>query len=70
MRGEELASAEVAARGMVGERCAMTTLPQDERVREPRILKTLHAHNSRHRGVYARVVRPGSVHRGDRAELL
>ncbi len=52
------------------ERCAMTTLPQAELVREPGILKTLHAHNAGHMGVYARVVRPGIVHRGDRAELL
>jgi hypothetical protein len=48
----------------------MTTLPQAELEREPRILATLNAHNSGHMGVYARVVRPGTLRRGDRAELL
>ena len=52
------------------ERCVMTTLPQGELEREPRILATLNAHNSGHMGVYARVVRPGALRRGDRAELL
>ena len=52
------------------ERCVMTTLPQAELEREPRILATLNAHNSGHMGVYARVVRPGALRRGDRAELL
>lgn len=52
------------------ERCVMTTLPQAELAREPRILATLAAHNDKHLGVYARVTRPGSLHRGDPAELL
>jgi uncharacterized protein YcbX len=52
------------------ERCAMTTLPQGELGREPRVLATLNAHNSGSMGVYARVVRPGNLRRGDRAELL
>jgi uncharacterized protein YcbX len=52
------------------ERCVMTTLPQGELQREPRILATLNAHNSGHMGVYARVARPGTLRRGDRAELL
>jgi uncharacterized protein YcbX len=52
------------------ERCVMTTLPQAELAREPRILSTLAAHNSGQLGVYARVVRPGTLRRGDRAELL
>ena len=52
------------------ERCAMTTLPQAELEREPRILATLNAHNAGNMGVYARVVRPGTLRRGDSAELL
>jgi uncharacterized protein YcbX len=52
------------------ERCAMTTLPQGELAREPRILATLNTHNAGNMGVYARVVQPGSLRRGDRAELL
>lgn len=52
------------------ERCAMTTLPQADLEREPRILATLNAYNSGNMGVYARVVRPGTLRRGDSAELL
>jgi uncharacterized protein YcbX len=52
------------------ERCAMTTLPQGNLAREPRILATLNKHNAGNMGVYARVVQPGSLRRGDRAALL
>ena len=48
----------------------MTTLPQGDLGREPRILATLNTHNAGNMGVYARVVQPGSLCRGDRAELL
>jgi hypothetical protein len=52
------------------ERCALPTLPQGALERDPKIGKTVAAHNANHMGVYARVVQPGTLRRGDRAELL
>jgi uncharacterized protein YcbX len=52
------------------ERCALPTLPQGALERDPKIGKTVAAHNANHMGAYARVVQPGTLRRGDRAELL
>jgi uncharacterized protein YcbX len=52
------------------ERCVMTTPPQAELTREPRILATLATHNDTHIFAYARIARPGALRCGDPAELL
>jgi uncharacterized protein len=46
-------------------RCVMTTLPQGDLPRDPRILRTAAQHNKVSVGVYATVERGGTVHRGD-----
>jgi MOSC domain-containing protein len=60
-------------------RCVMTTLPQSGLPRDRGILRTVAAHNRQEfgsfgiwacLGVYANVVTPGSIGRGDRVELL
>lgn len=50
-------------------RCVMTTLPQPDLPRDPGILRTAAKHNEVNVGVYARVLRGGSVRLGDRVEL-
>ena len=51
-------------------RCAMTTLPQQELPKDPKIMSTTYEHNDNCLGVYARVVRGGRVRRGDRVEVV
>ena len=46
-------------------RCVMTTLAQGDLVRDPGILRTAAQHNHANVGVYAAVVRGGTIHRGD-----
>jgi uncharacterized protein len=46
-------------------RCVMTTLAQGDLSRDPRILRTAAQHNQVNVGVYAAVVRGGTVRRGD-----
>lgn len=46
-------------------RCVMTTLPQGDLPEDPGILRTAVKHNHSAVGVYATVVRPGRVCRGD-----
>ena len=46
-------------------RCVMTTLPQGDLPRDPGILRTAAQHNQVHVGVYAAVVRGGTIRRGD-----
>jgi hypothetical protein len=46
-------------------RCVMTTLPQGDLPRDPDILRTAAQHNHVHVGVYASVVRGGTMRRGD-----
>jgi len=46
-------------------RCVMTTLPQGDLPRDPDILRTAARHNHVHVGVYAAVVRGGTIRRGD-----
>ena len=50
-------------------RCVMTTLPQADLPKDPGILRAAAQHNDVHVGVYAKVIRGGSVQRGDRVEL-
>jgi hypothetical protein len=46
-------------------RCVMTTLPQGDLPRDPDILRTAAQHNHVQVGVYAGVVRGGTIRRGD-----
>jgi uncharacterized protein YcbX len=50
-------------------RCVMTTLPQGDLPKDPGILRTAAKHNSANVGVYASVVRGGTVRRGDPIRL-
>jgi uncharacterized protein YcbX len=46
-------------------RCVMTTLPQGDLPRDPGILRTAAQHNHVNVGVYAAVLRGGTIRRGD-----
>jgi uncharacterized protein YcbX len=50
-------------------RCVMTTLPQGDLPKDPGILRTAAQHNHVNVGVYASVLRGGTVHRGDAIRL-
>jgi uncharacterized protein YcbX len=50
-------------------RCVMTTLPQSDLPHDPGILRTAVRHNKGAVGVYATVVRGGTVRRGDSVRL-
>src|SRR5216683_1847530 len=50
-------------------RCVMTTLPQGDLPRDPGILRTAAQHNQVNVGVYAAVLRGGTIHRGDPVRL-
>ena len=50
-------------------RCVMTTLPQGDLPRDPGILRTAAQHNQVNVGVYANVVRGGTIRRGDPVRL-
>ncbi len=50
-------------------RCVMTTLPQGDLPRDPRILRTAAQHNEVNVGVYAAVLRGGMIRRGDPVRL-
>jgi uncharacterized protein YcbX len=50
-------------------RCVMTTLAQGDLPRDPGILRTAAQHNHVNVGVYAAVVRGGTIRRGDRVRL-
>ncbi|MBI4393647.1 MAG: MOSC domain-containing protein [Euryarchaeota archaeon] len=50
-------------------RCVMTTLPQGDLPRDPSILRAAAQHNAANVGVYASVVRGGTVHRGDEVRV-
>lgn len=51
-------------------RCVMTTLPQGDLPRDPGILRAAAQHNGANVGVYAAVLRGGTVHRGDAMRLV
>jgi uncharacterized protein YcbX len=50
-------------------RCVMTTLPQSDLPRDPGILRTAAQHNKANVGVYAAVLRGGTIRRGDAVTL-
>ncbi len=50
-------------------RCVMTTLPQGDLPKDPGILRTAAQHNDVHVGVYASVLRGGSIRRGNQVRL-
>ncbi len=50
-------------------RCVMTTLPQGNLPRDPGILRTILQRNHGNVGVYAEVVRSGTIHPGDQVRL-
>lgn len=50
-------------------RCVMTTLPQGDLPYDPGILRTAARHNQVNVGVYAAVLRGGTVRRGDPVSL-
>jgi uncharacterized protein YcbX len=50
-------------------RCVMTTLPQGDLAKDPGILRTAAQHNHTNVGLYASVVRGGTVRRGDAIRL-
>lgn len=50
-------------------RCVMTTLPQGDLPADPGILRTAAQHNQVNVGVYAAVLRGGTIRRGDLARL-
>jgi uncharacterized protein len=50
-------------------RCVMTTLAQGELPQDSEILRTAVQHNQGHVGVYAAVVRGGTIRHGDRVKL-
>lgn len=50
-------------------RCVMTTLPQGDLPKDVDILRTAVKHNQAHLGVYASVIRSGTVRRGDSVRL-
>jgi hypothetical protein len=50
-------------------RCVMTTLAQGDLPKDSSILRTAVTHNQAHVGVYAAVVRGGTLHRGDPVRL-
>lgn len=51
-------------------RCVMTTIPQGNLPKDPRILRTIVQQHNHHVGVYATVKRGGEIRVGDQVELL
>ena len=50
-------------------RCVMTTIPQGDLPKDPGILRTAAQHNQVNVGVYAAVIRGGTIRRGDPVRL-
>ena len=50
-------------------RCVMTTLPQGDLPKDPGILRTAAKHNKVNVGVYAAVLRGGTIRRGDLVKI-
>ena len=54
---------------MLDPRCVMTTLPQGDLPKDPGILRTAAQHNRVNVGIYAAVLRGGTIRRGDPVRL-
>ena len=69
--GQTLAIGEEVRLSITGPcpRCVMTTLAQGDLPRDPGILRTAAKHNQVNVGVYAGVLRSGTIHRGDAVGL-
>ena len=69
--GHTLAIGEEVRLGIISPcpRCVMTTLPQGDLPSDPGILRTAAQHNQVNVGVYAGVLRGGTIHRGDPVRL-
>jgi uncharacterized protein YcbX len=69
--GRTLAIGEAVRLSITGPcpRCVMTTLSQGDLPKDPGILRTAAQHNRANVGLYASVVRGGTVHRGDAIRL-
>jgi uncharacterized protein len=69
--GQTLAIGDAVRLSIIGPcaRCVMTTLPQGDLPKDPGILRTAAQHNRANVGVYASVLQPGKVHRGDSIRL-
>jgi len=69
--GHTLAIGEEVRLGITGPcpRCVMTTLPQGDLPSDPGILRTVAQHNQVNVGVYAAVLRGGTIRRGDLLRL-
>jgi uncharacterized protein len=69
--GHTLAIGEAVSLSVTGPcaRCVMTTLAQGDLPRDPGILRTAAQYNQVHVGVYAAVVRGGTIRRGDPVRL-
>ncbi len=65
--GETLALGDAVRLSVTGPcpRCVMTTLPQGDLAKDPGILRTAAQHNHANVGLYASVLRGGTVRRGD-----
>jgi uncharacterized protein YcbX len=69
--GRTLAIGEAVRLSITGPcpRCVMTTLPQGDLAKDPGILRTAAQHNHANVGLYASVLRGGTVRRGDAIRL-
>jgi uncharacterized protein YcbX len=69
--GHTLAVGDVVRLSITGPciRCVMTTLAQGDLPRDPGILRTAAQHNKVSVGVYATVVRGGTIRRGDAVRI-
>ncbi len=70
--GKEIGVGEEVILGieMESPRCAMVTTPQQELTQDVGILRALARENGSHLGVYARVIRPGTVRLDDPVRVL
>ncbi|HEY2094579.1 MAG TPA: MOSC domain-containing protein [Thermoanaerobaculia bacterium] len=62
-------SAPAVAITLRDERCMMVNLDPDTAIQDPRVMKSIVRLNDNNAGVYATVVRTGTIHAGDRVTL-
>jgi hypothetical protein len=62
-------SAPAVAITLRDERCMMVNLDPDTAIQDPRVMKSIVRLNGNNAGVYATVVRTGTIHAGDRVTL-